>query len=102
MKYNHMWTGKELDNPEHILISDYQDIVFWLDFVAFPKKWRHDITAMIVITNDGDLSAMWLSESNRYYDLSADYQPLPFYRPSYWTKKNLPEYWLESNNYYHK
>jgi len=102
MEYNHLWTCEELDKDDYVLESNSQDVEFWLDFVAFPKRYRKDITAVIVIIGDGDLLAMWLSESGRYYDLSARYRPLPYYRPVRWPKKNLPEYWLESNELYHK
>jgi hypothetical protein len=83
--------------PDYILIQTDYELSDWLDFVGFPRQWRRNITGIVLTVNDGDLTSMWLSESSAYYDLSATYHPLSYYRPVSWTKRNLPEYWLETN-----
>lgn len=102
MRYNYDFLCSELDQDDYILIQNSQDLNFWLEFVALPVEYWQDITGAIVVIGDGDLIAIWLTESSRYYDLNSTYYSLPYYRPKSWTIKNLPEYWLESNQYYHK
>jgi len=92
----------KLQGLEYSFVQSYSEVLHWLEFVGFPKKYREDITGLIVKTGEGDLIAVWLAESNRPFDLSSHYYALPWYRPSWWTKKNLPEYWLESNPEYTK
>jgi hypothetical protein len=83
--------------PDYILVQTDRDLIDWLDFVGFPKKSRSDISGIVVTIGEGDLIAMWLTEYSAYYDLSAIYHPLAYYRPVSWSKRNLPEYWLETN-----
>jgi hypothetical protein len=85
----------ELQGDDFILVQNDRDLEDTLDMVSFPKKYRKDIAGSIVKICDGDYEAVWVTESGRYYDLSAIYHPLPFYRLTSWTKKRLPEYWLE-------
>ena len=92
----------KLQGMEYYFVQTDSEVLEWQDFVGFPRKYRREITGIIVQTYEGDLVAMWLTESSRPYDVSVTYHPLPYYRPSWWTKKNLPEYWLESNPEYTK
>lgn len=100
ISYSHFKYLSELEDDKYAFIQDSQDIGFWLDFTGMIKKYRKDITGIVVLVEDGDLCAIWLTESNRPYCLDVDYYSLPYYRPKYWVKKNLPEYWLESNKEY--
>lgn len=62
-------TFEKLDCSQYELVTDSQDIEFWLEYIGFPKKDRKDVTACMVYTHDGELIDIWLSESSRYYDL---------------------------------
>lgn len=91
---------KDLERVSLDFIQTDWDIKFWLEFVGFPKKSRDSITGMVVKISDGDLEAIWLSESNGPFWVDSHYHPLAYYRPKSWVKKNLPEYWLEKNPEY--
>ena len=110
--YSPSISGRQLDRIESdsfknsgmqsILYSE--DVEFIHEFVAFPDEYRNEITAVQYIIGDGDVLAVWLSESARPYDLYSTWNPLPFYRPDEWNTaeslNRLPEYWLEWNEFY--
>jgi hypothetical protein len=101
--YKHLKLLKNLPNNEDtVLIQSDTDLREILGSLAFPKKYYKDITSAVVLLGDGDFIAVWLTEDSRWYDNLAYYHPLPYYRPQYWTKRNLPEYWLESNVEYNQ
>lgn len=108
----------ELDNDEYTFISNSQDIEFYLDFVGFNESdllnpytlkdtqfniYHSVITGIVVCQYDGDLYAMWLTESNQPDDLRVDYHPLPYYKPDRLINQpHLPVYWNEDNLYYRR
>jgi hypothetical protein len=100
--YKHLTTLRQLDDIDFTLVTDSQDLTFWLEFIAMPKKYHKDITGIVAHTYEGDLIAMWLTEDNAPYSDNGHYHPLPFYRPKSWIKRNLPSYWLEDNEEYLK
>lgn len=100
--YQHARTLRTLQDEEFTYIQTDRDILDFLDTVGFPKKWKYQITGMVIVLGDGEINAMWVSESNRPYDLSSTYYALPDYRPVRWVKRHLPAYWLEDNEYYQK
>jgi uncharacterized protein (DUF1919 family) len=79
---------------------DSQEIADTLEMVDFPKRQRKNITAVATIIEDGELEAVWVSEDNAPYENRSCFYALPYYRPSNWSKKYLPNYWLENNCYY--
>jgi hypothetical protein len=90
------------DNDHTVFIQTDYELSDLLESLGMPKKWRKEITGAIVLLGDGDFIAVWLTEWAAYYDNNAYYHPLPYYRPRHWTKRNLPEYWLESNVEYNQ
>lgn len=72
-------TARQLQDDRYILVSDSQDVTFWLDFVAFPEEYRADVTACLVDVSDGDLNEIWFTESGAWYDLGAWYHNLAYY-----------------------
>jgi len=93
----------ELDSKEYTFIQSDYDIEFWLNFVSFPVEFRDDITGIVVCVYEGDLYAMWLSESAAPYSIYANYHPLPFYKPDkFINQPHLPVYWSEDNFYYRR
>lgn len=85
---------------DYVFIQNDSDLASVLESVGLPKGDRKDITGAMVVVGDGDYEAVWLCEDNRYYDLSAIYRPLPFYRPKSWRKSTLPTYWRDDNELY--
>ena len=81
-------------------ITDSQDLESMFDMIALPEEYQKDITAMMVYCYDGDILAVFLSESGRYYDNNSCYQPLVYYRPETWNTDKLPFYWQDKNEYY--
>lgn len=101
MAYNHSTQLENLDSAKYELIDLSQDIESTLEMIGFPEDDREDITGIIVILEDGDYSAVWLTESSRPYDLYSTYHALPYYKPEEWNNnKNLPYYWSEENPEY--
>jgi hypothetical protein len=89
------------DIPDQYYIQTDYELSEVLDYVGFPEEYRKDITSALVVVFDADYEAVFLSESARPYDLNSWYQPLPYYLPEDWiNRRNLPVYWLESNEYY--
>lgn len=87
-----------------IVMYDTQDIESVLGYVGL-SHLKHEITAVAVVVSDGDYSAVWLTESNRPYDIFTRYSPLPEYLESLPRKVrkfsvNL-EYWQSGNPLYH-
>lgn len=95
MAYNHSVTLRSLQNDALFLVQNDSDLSFWLDYVALPDKERKDITGIVVLINDGDLCAMWLTEYSAWYDLGAIYHPLPWYN-QYDEHYYCPDYHKES------
>jgi hypothetical protein len=91
---------RELDKPELEYYQSEEDIEHLLEVIGFPKKHRNSITGAIVRLIDGDIESVWLSESNRPYDLNSTYHPLPYFMPSNRSKKYLPFYWMKDNSDY--
>jgi hypothetical protein len=102
--YNHHVRSANLPDPDGAgnIFFDSQDITTTLDYVGFPKRARKDITAVYVVSTDGDYDGVWLCEDSAPYDNQAVFRPLPFYRPVSWTQKHLPWYWLEKSPLYNK
>lgn len=98
--YKHVVTLRALQDEKYTFIQSESDLKEFLEMIGLPKKYRSDITGMVLVIGDGDIDAVWLSESGAYYALSAHYYALPYYRPVSWTKSKLPVYWLESNAEY--
>jgi len=100
--YKPVLSLRMLDNkPDYDYVCLSQDIDFWLEFVGMPESSYDDITGLVVNTCEGELLSVWLTESNRPYDLVSSYYPLPHYKPMGWKNEpNLPDYWLETNPYY--
>lgn len=100
MSYYSTVTHRSIENDESMYCENSQDIEAYLKDVGMPAEYREGITAVVVLVWEGDLIAMWLTESGRPFDLRAFYHPLPYYRPESWLIDRLPSYWLESNEYY--
>lgn len=102
--YQHVLSLHSLDKEDSDYVFVYNDweLKDWLDHIAFPKRYRKDITGAVVVIHDGELLAMWVTEENASYDVRSLYHPLSYYRPVRWVKRHLPAYWLEDNEYYQK
>lgn len=112
MSYNHSTQLKNLEFPKSelgeyesvYLALDSQEIKGYLEYVDFPIEYENDITGILCLSGDNDHIALWLTESNRPYEITSIYHPLPYYKDE--NKKNLtfglPDYWKESNKYYSK
>ena len=81
-------------------ITDSQDIESMFDMIAFPDEYKNDITAIMAYCYDGEILAIFLSESGRYYDINSWYRPLTYYRPESWNTDKLPCHWQDNNEYY--
>jgi hypothetical protein len=92
----------KLDGDDYLLVQTDTDLAETLENVAFPKLLRKTITGVVIRITNGDYDGVWVTEYGAYYDLSAIYHPLSYYRPVSWTKRNLPAYWLEDNPEYNK
>lgn len=93
----------QLQDESVYLVQNEQELTELLDSIGISEDYKKDITGACVIFGDGEYLAIWLTEDSRYYDLRAIYHPLPYYESSY-QKMNrdiLPEYWQESNIFYH-
>lgn len=75
-----MTTLRQLQDDKYTFIQNDSDLAAYIDMVGIPPEYREDITGMVVEMIDGDLGAVWLTESAAYYDLSAVYRPLSYYR----------------------
>jgi hypothetical protein len=95
--YSPTTTARQLEDPDLILVMNDRELEDLLENIGLPKRDRPNITAAIARISDGDYDSIWISESNRPYDLSSFYHPLSYYRPRSWTKKRLPIYWKEEN-----
>jgi hypothetical protein len=109
MKYNHSTKLENLtfenlgEYESDYLALDSQEIEGYLESVSFPDEYRKDITGVCVLSGDCEHVALWLTESNRPYDINAIYHPLPYYiTEEMKSSKHLPDYWKESNKYYSK
>lgn len=67
------------DNEDYILITNSQDLDATLDHIGMPEEYRQDITAAIIKVDDGEYSEVYLTESARYYDAYAEYNPPSYY-----------------------
>jgi hypothetical protein len=102
--------AKEIPEPKNAeetgdvtnLFWDSQDINAALEYVGFPKKYRKDVTAVAVISGDGDYDAVFISEDNPAYLNNTIFHPLAYYRAGFMSKKFAPIYWQEENPYYQK
>lgn len=99
-KYRYAVRADELEGEKYTLIQTDADLNFWLDFVSIPEEFRQDITGAIVLTGDGDLISMWLTEDSAWYSCDAAYHPLPYYAEVSMDQGNIPEYWLPTNEEY--
>lgn len=70
---------RQLQDERYTLIQNDTDLASFVDMLGL-SEFADDITGMLVEIIDGDLGEVWLTESNAYYDLSASYYPLSFYR----------------------
>lgn len=65
------------------LVQNDAELSEWLDYVDFYKDYRKDmrdqITGMVVLIHDGELLAMWITESAAWYNLNALYHPITYY-----------------------
>lgn len=100
--YQHNKLLRYLEDEKYSFVQNDTELYEFLDMVGFPKRQRKHITGMVLLIGDGDIVAVWVTERGAYYDLSAIYHPLPYYRPGYWTKRNLPDYWKEENSEYQR
>lgn len=92
---------EDLEHEDLRLVTDSSEIDTTLDLLGFPKRYRKDITGIVLLIGDG-YNAVWLSESVRPYDLRSAYRALPFYRPVRWAIRKLPTYWKETCAYYQR
>lgn len=70
---------RDLQEEKYYLIQTDYELSDLLDFIGLPEEYRDDITGAVVSIGDGDYDEIYLTESARYYDLQADYQPLSYY-----------------------
>lgn len=71
---------RQLQGEKYTLIQTSQDLDAVLDYVGIDPEYREDITGAVVEVLDGEYGEVWFTESAAYYDLSAMYYPLSFYR----------------------
>jgi hypothetical protein len=98
----HQVSLKELEKDDYIFVSNSQDIASSLEYIGLDEEYKKDITGIVYVLSDGEYLAVWLSESNRPYDLSSTYHPLPYYLSDNLKKfqQHLASYWQEENEYY--
>lgn len=103
MEYKSRLTLASLQDESVYLVQNDQELAELLDSIGISEDYKTDITGACIIFGDGEYLAIWLTESAIWYDLSSTYYSLPFYLSTY-QKINyefLPEYWKESNPFYH-
>lgn len=71
---------RQLQEDKYTLIQNDTDLAAVLDYVGIDPEYRDDITGALVEVLDGEYGEVWLTEDAAYYDLSAVYRPLSFYR----------------------
>lgn len=98
--YVHAVESRVLDTDYYTYYSNSQDYLALTESVGLPRWNRKNITGAIAVIGDGDIEAVWFTESARPYSVTAIYYALPYYRPKSWGKGKLPCYWLESNAEY--
>lgn len=70
---------RQLQDEKYTLVQNDTDLASFVDMVGL-NEFADDITGMVVEIIDGDLGEVWITEDAAYYDLSAVYHPLSFYR----------------------
>ena len=60
----------ELQNIDGQLLTDSQDITAVLESIGCTES---DISGAVVVVDDGDYSAVWLTDSSRPYHVNALY-----------------------------
>jgi len=93
---------RNLQEDDLEFYQNSQDIKHLVDMVGLPKKYKKHITGAVALIGDGDIYAVWLSESRAPYDLNATYYSLPYYKPEDWNGDKLPIYWSEENEEYRR
>lgn len=70
---------RQLQDEKYTLVQNDVDLASFVDNLGL-SEFAEDITGMVIEVIDGEYGEVWLTESNAYYDLSAAYYPLSFYR----------------------
>ncbi len=71
--------GSELEGEQYTAVWDSQDVQAVCESVGLSADDTENITAAMVIIGDGEYVKIWLSESNRPYDLTAVYRVAAWY-----------------------
>lgn len=69
--------AKYLQDDKYTFLQNSQDINALCDY--YPILDRENITGAIVLVEDGEYSEVYITESNRPYELEADYITLDEY-----------------------
>jgi len=70
---------RQLQDEKYTFVQNDSDLASFVDMVGL-TEYADDITGMVVEIIDGDLGEVWITENAAFYDLSAIYRPLSFYR----------------------
>ena len=71
---------RQLQDEKYTFIQTDYDLADVLDIVGIDPEYRDEITGAVVEVLDGEYGEVWLTEDAAYYDLSAVYRPMSFYR----------------------
>ena len=68
-----------IELPGLTFVTDSQDLEDLLDSIGLKTAWAKDITAALILVEDGEYSEVWLSEDNAPYENSATYHNRAYY-----------------------